>query len=85
MLRLTYGGEYGWWVDSLLLLQQTPTDDLPEILEYEAEMETIRNIIFEKNTHIIADREKADPSYFKNPKYKTPEDVLRGKKENLYV
>ena len=58
-----------------------PTEALPEILEYEAEMETIRNNVFEKNTHIIADRQKADPSYFKNPKYKTPEDVLRKKKK----
>ena len=37
--------------------------------------------VFEKNTHIIADVEKADPQYFKNPKYKTPDDVLHKKKK----
>jgi len=81
MLRLTYGGEYSRWLTSIELKQQRPIDSLSDIVEYEAEMETIRNIVFEKNTHIIADVEKADPSYFKNPKYKTPEDVLRKKKK----
>ena len=81
MLRLTYGGEYGQWLDKLFLRLQRDTFALPDVVEYEAEMENIRNIIFEKNTHIIADVEKADPSYFKKPKYKTPEDVLRKKKK----
>ena len=81
ILRLTYGGEYNRWLDSLLLKQQTPRDAMAEILQYESEMENIRNKVFEKNTHIIADVEKADPSKFKNPKYKTPEDVLRKKKK----
>jgi len=81
MLRLTYGGVYANWLDSEILKQQRPYNDLAEIVEYEAEMENIRNLVFENNTHIIADVEKADPSYFKNPKYKTPEDVLRKKKK----
>ena len=81
ILRLTYGGEYNRWLDSLLLKQQTPRDAMAEILQYESEMEDIRNEVFEKNTHIIADVEKADPLKFKNPKYKTPEDVLRKKKK----
>jgi phage/plasmid-associated DNA primase len=81
MLRLTYGGEYAKWLDSEILKQQRPYNGLAEIVKYEAEMENIRNLVFENNTHIIADVEKADPSYFKNPKYKTPEDVLRKKKK----
>ena len=54
---------------------------MPEIVAYESEMDNVRNLVFEKNSHIIADVEKADPSYFKNPKYKTPEDVLQKKKK----
>ena len=77
MLRLTYGGEYAKWLGSEILKQQRPYKDLAEIVEYEAEMENIRNLVFENNTHIIADVEKADPSYLKNPKNKTPGDVLR--------
>ena len=81
MLRLTYGGEYRRWLGEIELKQNRFIEELPEILSYEAEMEHIRNIVFEKNSHIITDVEKADPSYFKNPKYKTPDDVLRKKKK----
>ena len=42
-------------------------------------METVRNIVFKKNVHINADIENAQPDYFNNPKYKTPEDVLQKK------
>ena len=48
MLRLTYGGEYTKWLGSQILKQQRPIDDLTEIVKYEAEMENIRNIVFEK-------------------------------------
>jgi hypothetical protein len=58
------------------LKQQVVQTPMQEILEYEAEMSTIRDIVFQHNSHIISDVEKADPFYFKNPKYKTPEDVL---------
>lgn len=81
MLRLTYGGEYENWLSSIELKQQRHIDAFPDILNYQSEMDHIRNLVFEKNPHIIADVEKADPSYFKNPKYKTPEDVLRKKKK----
>ena len=47
-------------------------------------METVRNIIFEKNVHIITDFKKAKLDYFKNPKYKTPDNVLL-KKKKKYV
>ena len=83
MLRLTYGGEYRKWLSGIELKQGRFIDAFPEILVYETEMEHIRNLVFEKNPHIIADVEKSDPSYFKNPKYKTPEDVLRKKKKHV--
>jgi hypothetical protein len=82
MLRLTYGGEYANWITKIEVQQQQWTiEPLVDIVEYEKEMEIIRDIVFEKNTHIIADVEKADPAIFKNPKYKTAEDVLKKKKK----
>ena len=84
MLRLTYGGEYKHWVEQQERNQCREHTCIQQILDYKSEMEKVRNIVFEKNSHIIADVEKADPDYFKDPKYKTPEVVLR-KKEDVYV
>ena len=81
MLRMSYGGVYENWITEQELKQNRIFNPLPEILEYQTEMAYIRDKVFEKNTHIIADVEKADPQYFKNPKYKTPEEVLRKKKK----
>jgi len=75
ILRLTYGGEYKHWLDEVRLQQYALIKSMPEILEYEKEMSDIRDIVFQHNSHIISDVEEADPSYLKNPKYKTPEDV----------
>lgn len=81
ILRLTYGGDYNRWLSEIELKQQEWKTAMPEILEYEAEMVTVRDLVFQHNDHIIADVEKSNPAYFKNPKYKTPEDVLRKKKK----
>ena len=81
ILRLTYGGEYDRWLSEVELKQGFFKDAMQEVVDYEAEMTGIRETVFQHNSHIISDVEKADPSYFKNPKYKTPEDVLRKKKK----
>ena len=81
ILRLTYGGEYGDWLGNIQIQHQSFITAMPEVKDYELEMAEIRDIVFQHNSHIISDVEEADPSYFKKPKYKTPEDVLRKKKK----
>ena len=74
-------GEYKHWVEHQERNQCREHTCIQQILDHESEIETVRTIVFENNSHIIADVEIANPDYFTDPKYKTPEDVLRKKKK----
>ena len=83
MLRLTYCGEYKYRVKQQEQNQCREHACIQQILDYKIEMETVRNIVFERKVHINADFEKANPDYFKIPKYKTPDDVLQIKRKRV--
>ena len=51
MLRLSYGGEYTYWMEEQENDQLTAHTFLKEVHDYETEMETIRNIVFKICTY----------------------------------